>query len=88
MWWKATIWLDVLVFGPYYLAAIIAFIKGKGLDQDPDVHLFIDPVYQCIHHPQRGDRGNNSCSQSSHGASCKRTMAAFSCFPGLEDVEE
>jgi len=29
MWWKATIWLDVLFFGPYYVAAIYAFIKGK-----------------------------------------------------------
>jgi hypothetical protein len=29
VWWKATIWLDVLFFGPYYLAAISAFIKGK-----------------------------------------------------------
>jgi hypothetical protein len=29
MWWKATIWLDVLFFGPYYLAAVYAFIKGK-----------------------------------------------------------
>jgi len=29
MWWKATIWLDVLFFGPYYLAAAYAFIKGK-----------------------------------------------------------
>ena len=28
-WWKATIWLDVLFFGPYYVAAIYAFIKGK-----------------------------------------------------------
>ena len=29
MWWKATIWLDVLFFGPYYATAIYAFIKGK-----------------------------------------------------------
>jgi hypothetical protein len=29
VWWKATIWLDVLVFGPYYACAIYAFIKGK-----------------------------------------------------------
>jgi hypothetical protein len=28
-WWKATIWLDVIFFGPYYLAAAYAFIKGK-----------------------------------------------------------
>ncbi len=28
-WWKATIWLDSVFFGPYYAAAIYAFIKGK-----------------------------------------------------------
>jgi hypothetical protein len=30
VWWKATIWLDVVLFGPYYAAAIFAFIKGKN----------------------------------------------------------
>ena len=29
VWWKATIWLDALFFGPYYLFAAYAFIKGK-----------------------------------------------------------
>ena len=29
VWWKATIWLDSLFFGPYYLIATYAFIKGK-----------------------------------------------------------
>ncbi|MCX6234999.1 MAG: emopamil-binding family protein [Bacteroidetes bacterium] len=28
-WYKATIWLDAIVFGPYYIAAIYAFIKGR-----------------------------------------------------------
>jgi len=29
VWWKATIWLDAILFGPYYAVAIYAFIKGK-----------------------------------------------------------
>jgi len=29
-WWRATIWIDSLFFGPYYLIAIYAFIKGKN----------------------------------------------------------
>jgi hypothetical protein len=29
VWWNATIWLDVILFGPFYLAATYAFIKGK-----------------------------------------------------------
>jgi hypothetical protein len=28
-WWKDTIWLDVIFYGPFYLAAIYAFLKGK-----------------------------------------------------------
>lgn len=28
-WWKATIWVDVLYFGPYYLVGMYAFIRGK-----------------------------------------------------------
>ena len=28
-WWRATIWIDALFFGPYYLIALYAFIKGK-----------------------------------------------------------
>jgi hypothetical protein len=29
VWWNATIWLDVILFGPFYLVATYAFIKGK-----------------------------------------------------------
>ena len=27
-WWRMTIWIDVLAFGPFYVAAIYAFYKG------------------------------------------------------------
>lgn len=29
-WWRATIWIDSLFFGPFYLVAMYAFIKGKN----------------------------------------------------------
>lgn len=29
-WWRATIWIDSLFFGPFYAAAIYAFWKGKN----------------------------------------------------------
>lgn len=29
-WWRATIWIDALFFGPYYAFAIYAFVKGKN----------------------------------------------------------
>jgi hypothetical protein len=28
-WWKMTIWLDVLFYGPFYALAIYAFIRGR-----------------------------------------------------------
>ena len=28
-WWRATIWIDVLLFGPFYVAAIWAIVKGR-----------------------------------------------------------
>jgi emopamil binding protein len=28
-WWRATIWIDVLGFGPFYGAAIYAFVKRR-----------------------------------------------------------
>ena len=28
-WWKMTIWLDVLFYGPFYVFAIYGFVKGK-----------------------------------------------------------
>lgn len=27
--WRMTIWIDVLFFGPYYLAALYAFVRGR-----------------------------------------------------------
>jgi len=29
-WWRATIWIDVLLFGPFYVLAIYAFVRGKN----------------------------------------------------------
>jgi hypothetical protein len=29
-WWRATIWIDALFFGPYYAFAIYAFAKGRN----------------------------------------------------------
>ena len=36
-WYRATIWLDVLVFGPFYLAALFAFARGRDWIRIPAV---------------------------------------------------
>ena len=36
-WWKNTIWLDVVFYGPYYVAAVYAFIKGKDWIRIPAI---------------------------------------------------
>jgi len=37
VWWKVTIWWDVLFFGPFYVFAIHAFIKGKNWIYYPSI---------------------------------------------------
>jgi hypothetical protein len=36
-WYRATIWLDVLVFGPFYAVAIWAFARGRDWIRLPSV---------------------------------------------------
>ena len=36
-WWKMTIWLDVLFYGPFYAFAIYAFVKGKDWIRVPAI---------------------------------------------------
>ncbi len=36
-WWKATIWIDALFFGPFYIFAIYTFIKGKDWIRLPSI---------------------------------------------------
>ena len=37
VWWKATIWIDALIFGPFYVVALFAFIKGKEWIRIPSI---------------------------------------------------
>ena len=34
-WWRATIWLDVIGFGPFYAFALWAFVKGRAIVRTP-----------------------------------------------------
>ena len=36
-WWKMTIWIDVLFYGPFYVFAIYAFVKGKDWIRVPAI---------------------------------------------------
>lgn len=36
-WWKATIWIDALLFGPFYAVALWAFAKGREWIRLPSV---------------------------------------------------
>jgi len=36
-WWRATIWIDVLLFGPFYIVGIVAFIRGKNWIRIPSI---------------------------------------------------
>jgi hypothetical protein len=36
-WWKTTIWIDALFFGPFYIIAIYAYVKGKDWIRIPSI---------------------------------------------------
>jgi hypothetical protein len=36
-WWKMTIWIDALFFGPFYVLAIYAYVKGKEWIRIPSI---------------------------------------------------
>ncbi|HEY0756519.1 MAG TPA: emopamil-binding family protein [Ktedonobacteraceae bacterium] len=36
-WWKMTLWIDALFFGPFYVAALFAYIKGKEWIRIPSI---------------------------------------------------
>ena len=36
-WWKMTIWVDVLFYGPFYVLAIYAFVKGRDWIRTPAI---------------------------------------------------
>ena len=37
VWWKMTIWIDDLLYGPFYAVAIYAYVKGKEWIRVPSV---------------------------------------------------
>ncbi len=37
VWWKMTIWIDSLIYGPFYAVAIYAFIKGRDWIRTPAI---------------------------------------------------
>jgi hypothetical protein len=37
VWWKMTIWIDSLFFGPFYIVAIYAYTKGRDWIRLPSV---------------------------------------------------
>jgi EXPERA (EXPanded EBP superfamily) len=36
-WWRATIWIDAVLFGPYSVFAMYAFIKGRNWIRMPSI---------------------------------------------------
>ena len=36
-WWRATIWIDVLLFGPFYALALYAYARGRAWIRVPSI---------------------------------------------------
>ena len=57
VWWKMTIWIDVLLFGPFYVVATYAYLRGRAWIASPAAHLRRGDADQYRHHyPGRGGR--------------------------------
>ncbi len=37
VWWRMTIWIDTVFFGPFYLVAIYAYIRGREWIRTPSI---------------------------------------------------
>jgi hypothetical protein len=37
VWWKMTIWIDAVAFGPFYAVAIYAFVRGREWIRPPAI---------------------------------------------------
>lgn len=37
VWWRATIWIDAVLFGPFYAVAIHAYVKGRDWIKNPSL---------------------------------------------------
>ena len=46
-WWKVTIWLDALLFGPFYAFAIYAFTRGRNWIRVPAL-LWAPTILTCV----------------------------------------
>ena len=47
VWWKVTIWLDSLCFGPFYVFAIYAFARGRDWIRVPAL-LWAATILTCV----------------------------------------
>ncbi len=65
VWWKVTIWIDALFFGPFYAVAIYAYAKGKEWIRIPSIIyssvmltnvaiILGEEIYGPTHPPQLG----------------------------------
>ena len=86
VWWKATIWLDVIIFGPYY-----AVRSTPSSRERVDPHSYsgdhADPLHECFHYLQRRDLWSDSSAEPAAGVACQRTMVFIAGISRLEDVE-
>ncbi len=47
-WWRAAIWIDVLFYGPFYVFATYAFVKGRDWIRIPSLIWGASLLTNCI----------------------------------------
>src|SRR5262249_10480261 len=46
MWWRMTMWIDSLLYGPFYVVAIYAWTRGKNWIRMPSIFYAISMLTQ------------------------------------------
>ena len=86
-WWRATIWIDSLFFGPFYIFAIYAFIKGREWIRLPAIIYSSVLVTNVVIILFEEMRGYPQYAESIAGPSGKSSLAGFSSSHNIQNEE-
>ena len=85
-WWRATIWIDALFFGPFYVFAIYAYIKGRNWIRFGSIiwaSVMLTNVTIILFEEVMGE---HAITPSVEGISFQCRLAGFSVDCTLQDV--
>jgi hypothetical protein len=77
-WWKVTIWIDALFFGPFYIVAIYAYSPRERMDSHSQYYVCLGITDHCAGDTWRGDSRYTCYTTFSHRIARQSALAALS----------